>query len=309
MILNKILRLKQRVPKEHEENITIWLNALDNGLPPFPKPIAHNTRRIYLSSFVNHILKDLNQDLSNLLDVVELAIAKCRREQYSLKKDILCAAKSFAKYMIKKEKLDRKALDSLNEYKLKRTQKAHQPVVKLEDVEKLLDLIENRLIYKSEYNRKLDEIIIRTSFYTGMRISELVNLKIEDVHFNEKRISIINSKGGKSRVIGINNELQAHLQKYIEEVRPKSNSINTFLLSDGNELTLDRVEKRIKRVTKAAGLNGGLHQFRRGMITHFANKGVSVTHLQIVAGHSDFQTTMGYYHPDKEAILNQQVNW
>lgn len=309
MISNKILRLKQRVPKQHEENITIWTNAMENGLPPFPKPIAHNTIRIYLSSFVNHILKGLNQDLSNLLDVVELAIAKCRREQYSLKKDILCAAKSFAKYMIKKEKLDRKILDDLNEYKLKRIQKAHQPVVKLEEVEKLLDLIKNKLIYKSKYNRQLDGIIIRTSFYTGMRISELVNLKVEDIHFDEKRISIINSKGGKSRVIGINNELQPHLQKYINKVRPESKLSKAFLLSDGNELTLDRIEKRIKRVTKAAGLNGGLHQFRRGMITHYANKGVSVTHLQIVAGHSDFQTTMGYYHPDKEEILNKQVNW
>lgn len=82
-----------------------------------------------------------------------------------------------------------------------------------------------------------------------------------------------------------------------------------FLLPNGKPLSKDRLYRRITKLTKAIGLEGGCHQFRRGWVSANADKGVPIPHLQILAGHSNVQTTMAYYKPDLEKILESQVEW
>jgi site-specific recombinase XerC len=135
-----------------------------------------------------------------------------------------------------------------------------------------------------------------------------LSIIIGSLDLDKDRFKVVNSKGGKSRDIGINQDLRPYFDKYLD-LRPKSQNNNVFLLSDGRSLTVDRLEKRISKICKDAGFNTGLHQFRRGMITHYANKSVPITHLQRIAGHSSFSTTLGYCKPELEEILRRQVNW
>jgi integrase len=308
MLNNKITRLLSRVIEEHVWHMILWYLEMNSGGITYDKPYALNTIRIYLSVFIVHILKHLKSDLSNYVEAIEAAINSCSRDQFSTKKDILFAAKSHLKYLVRKKKINKSVLKEIDQIKLKRIQEPKQPVLSLENVKQIIEYIERKFYRQPEYNRQLDKVIIRFFFYTGVRVSELSNLTLECLHLDENRFKVVNSKGGKSRDIGINQDLRPYLDKYLD-LRPKSQSNNVFLLSDGRSLTVDRLEKRISKICKDAGFNTGLHQFRRGMITHYANKSVPIPHLQRIAGHSSFSTTLAYYKPDEEEILRRQVNW
>jgi integrase len=310
MLNNKITRLLSRVPEEHVWHINnLWYPAMNLGKIPYSKTYAPNSIRINLSAFNVHILKHLKSDLSNYVDAIDAAISNCSQKQYSLKKDIFFAAKSHLKYFVKKKKIDESVLKEIDEIKLDKNQNPKQPVLSLKDVKQLIEHTERKSYRQLEYyNRQLDQAIIWFLFYTGVRVSELSNLTLECLDLDKDRFKVVNSKGGKSRDIGINQDLRPYLDKYLD-LRPKSQSNNVFLLSDGRSLTVDRLEKRISKICKDAGFNTGLHQFRRGMITHYANKSVPIPHLQRIAGHSSFSTTLAYYKPDEEEILRRQVNW
>lgn len=308
MLNNKITRLLSRVIEEHVWHMILWYLEMNSGGITYDKPYALNTIRIYLSVFIVHILKHLKSDLSNYVEAIEAAIDSCSREQCSLRKDIFFAAKSHLKYCVKKKKIDESVLKEIDEIKLEKNKNPKQPVLSLKDVKRIIEYIERKFYRQPEYNRQLDQVIIWFLFYTGVRVSELSNLTLECLHLDKDRFKVVNSKGGKSRFVSINKDLRPYFDKYLD-LRPKSQSNNVFLLSDGRSLTVDRLEKRISKICKDAGFNTGLHQFRRGMITHYANKSVPITHLQRIAGHSSFSTTLAYYKPDEEEILRRQVNW
>ena len=308
MLNKKIKALLSRVPEEHVWHMNPWYSAMNSGGITYPEAYADNSIRLNLNAFTVHILKHLKSDLSNYVEAIEAAMNNCSREQFSTKKNILFAAKSHLKYFVKKKKIDESVLKEIDEIKLKRIQEPKQPVLRLEDVKRIIEYIERKFYRQPEYNRQLDKVIILFLLYTGVRVSELSNLTLECLDLVKGRFKVKNSKGGKSRDIGINQDLRPYLDKYLD-LRPKSQSNNVFLLSDGRSLTVDRLQKRISKICKDAGFNTGLHQFRRGMITHYADKGIPITHLQIVAGHSSFSTTLAYYKPDEEEILRRQVNW
>jgi integrase len=309
MLNNKITRLLSRVPEEHVWHINnLWYPAMNLGKIPYSKTYAPNSIRINLSAFNVHILKHLKSDLSNYVDAIDAAISNCSQKQYSLKKDIFFAAKSHLKYFVKKKKINKSVLKEIDQIKLQKNQNPKQPVLSLEDVKQIIEYIERKFYRQPEYNRQLDKVITWFLLYTGVRVSELSNLTLECLDLVKGRFKVKNSKGGKSRFISINKDLRPYLDKYLD-LRPKSQSNNVFLLSDGRSLTVDRLEKRISKICKDAGFNTGLHQFRRGMITHYADKGISIPKLQLVAGHSSPSTTHAYYKPDEEEILQGQVNW
>jgi integrase len=310
MLNKKIEGLLSRVPEEHVWHINnLWYPAMNSGGIPYPKAYALNSIRINLSAFYVHILKHLKSDLSNYVEAIETAMNNCSREQFSTKKDILFAAKSHLKYFVRKKKINKSVQKEIDEIKLQKNQNPKQPVLSLKDVKQIIEHIERKsYMQQPEYNRQLDQVIIWFLFYTGVRVSELSNLTLECLHLDKDRFKVINSKGGKSRFVSINKDLRPYFDKYLD-LRPKSQSNNVFLLSEGRSLTVDRLEKRISKICKNAGFNTGLHQFRRGMITHYANKSVPITHLQRIAGHSSFSTTLGYCKPELEEILRRQVNW
>ena len=147
------------------------------------------------------------------------------------------------------------------------------------------------------------------AFYSFLRAFEITQLELDDVDLAKNRILVREGKGTKDRYVGINHELKPPLLNYINNIRPKSKSSKLFLLPNGSEMSLDRLEKRIKYVFNKAGLKGLMHSFRRGGITHFANKNVPLSHLQIVAGHANIQTIMSYVNHKVETVIKEQQSW
>ncbi len=201
----------------------------------------------------------------------------------------------------------KEAYIKFKDLKIKRTVSRVIDTLSPEDLEKALEVNSNLL--SSEANKELNKIIMLFLFWTALRASELINLEITDIDLKADRILVRQGKGSKDRYVGINQELKPHLERYLNEIRPESKSLKAFLLADGREITLDRLEKRIKYIFKKAGLKGLLHSFRRGALTHYANRGVPLSHLQMIAGHANIQTTMSYVNHKVEDVIKAQVNW
>jgi integrase/recombinase XerD len=203
--------------------------------------------------------------------------------------------------------MHKNVLEQLKSIKLKRSKEPFRPVRRIEDLLKIIDI--SSQISKSQTSHELNQIILQSVFYTGLRISELISLKLEHVDLDHSRILVLHGKHGKSRWLGINRELKPNLERYISSVRPETNLPYLFVLPNGCKMSRDRLEKRIKSLSNRAGFPGGLHQWRRACLTYYAGKGVPVPHLKILAGHASIITTQSYIRPDVEEVIANQVNW
>jgi integrase len=201
----------------------------------------------------------------------------------------------------------KEAFIKFKDLKIKRTVSRVIDTLSLDDLNKALGTIET--LSSSRVNKETMKTLFIFAFYSALRASEIISLELDDIDLRANRLLVRQGKGSKDRFVGINQELKPHLERYLNEIRPESKSLKAFLLTDGREITLDRLEKRVKYIFKKAGLKGLLHSFRRGALTHYANRGVPLSHLQIIAGHSSINTTIGYINHRVEEVVNAQVNW
>jgi integrase len=201
----------------------------------------------------------------------------------------------------------KEAYIKFKDLKIKRTVSRVIDTLSLDDLNKALETIET--LSTSRANKEMMKALFIFAFYSALRASEIINLEITDIDLKADRLLVRQGKGNKDRYVGINQELKPHLERYLNEIRPESKSLKAFLLSDGREFSLDRLEKRVRYIFKKAGLKGLLHSFRRGALTHYANRGVPLSHLQIIAGHANIQTTMSYVNHRVEEVINAQINW
>ena len=113
--------------------------------------------------------------------------------------------------------MDSPLLASLREIKLKRHKDPSRPTRTKKDLDLLLNMNANR--NTTQASKDLNAILIKFAFYTACRVSEICDLKLENVFLDEGRIQIVHGKGGKTRWVGINKELKEDFRKYIYEQR------------------------------------------------------------------------------------------
>jgi integrase/recombinase XerD len=143
----------------------------------------------------------------------------------------------------------------------------------------------NKLLENAENYR--DKLIIKFLFYTGVRVSELVKIKKNDIIFEEGFVKVY-GKGGKERIVPIPKELLNELKDYINKI----NTENIFPLSSR------QVERIIKNVAKKAGINKKVtpHVLRHSLATTLLSKGVDIRYIQEILGHSSLNITQIYTH-------------
>ena len=128
---------------------------------------------------------------------------------------------------------------------------------------------------------------------TGLRISELVNLTLDDVDFDNGSLLIRKGKGGKQRVVRIGNRAQKMLWKYITIYR-KSESNHLFINRNGESLNLLGLKILIKRLGDKAKVKVHPHKLRHTFAISFLRAGGDVFSLQYLLGHSTLQMTQRY---------------
>ena len=172
-------------------------------------------------------------------------------------------------------------------YDIDRPKKSHTlpNVLHMEDVLKLLNSPDN-LKHKA---------ILWTIYSGGLRISELINLRIEDIRSKEKYIFIKASKGKKDRRTVLSENLLPLLRNYHREYKP---AYWLFEGMDGGQYSAGSIQKIFRKAVKDANINPWAtpHTLRHSFATHLVQQGVNLRYIQNLLGHSSPKTTEIYTH-------------
>ena len=152
-----------------------------------------------------------------------------------------------------------------------------------------------------------DTAMMELMYATGVRVSELISMKLNDVNW-QMGFCIVIGKGNKERVIPIGQRAQSCLQGYTEHVRIRllKGAINNtiFLNRSGQPLSRQGFWKIIKKYARKAGLQKKIypHTFRHSFATHLLEGGADLRSVQMMLGHSDISTTQIYTHVTRERL-------
>ena len=177
-------------------------------------------------------------------------------------------------------------------------QEKYLPISMSEDeVERLLSSPNSNLTIE-----RRDKAMIEILYATGMRISELVNLKLTDVDFNRSVLKVF-GKGSKERLVPYGEKAAEALDIYLRD-RKRSDSKNVFLSNRGSQITRGAFWQRIKIYIKRENLKSSIspHTLRHAFATHLLNRGADLRSVQILLGHSDLSTTQIYTHIAKQRL-------
>jgi integrase/recombinase XerD len=152
-----------------------------------------------------------------------------------------------------------------------------------------------------------DRAMLETLYATGLRVSELVGLKLTAVNLNDGVLRVT-GKGNKDRLVPLGEEAVQWLRRYISKARPllleKHLSDAVFVTARGDGMTRQAFWYLIKRRALAAGITRPLspHTLRHAFATHLLNHGADLRVVQMLLGHSDISTTQIYTHVARERM-------
>ncbi len=171
----------------------------------------------------------------------------------------------------------------------------------------------NNLLEQPDTKKQLglrDRALLETLYATGIRVSELINLKFTDLHEELKLVKVF-GKGSKERLIPISEVALSWIDSYKEKVRDplilkiSKNTDFIFLNSRGGSLTRQAVWQIIKHYCKMAGIQKNVtpHTLRHTFATHLLENGADLRVVQEILGHSDISTTQIYTNLSQKHIL------
>ena len=193
--------------------------------------------------------------------------------------------------------------DNISEYISRpKVRKSIPKVLSIEDVDKLLDI---RLETPLDYRNKA---MLELMYATGLRISELIALKVNDIDLLEGTV-IVMGKGSKERVIPVGDYAIDYLKKYLNErnklLREPTDYL--FLNNHGRPISRQGFFKILKALLREKGLNedASPHTLRHSFATHLINRGADLRSVQEMLGHSDITTTKIYTEVSDELVRKE----
>ncbi|MGH2665847.1 site-specific tyrosine recombinase XerD [Flavobacterium sp.] len=215
---------------------------------------------------------------------------------------IISGLKSFFNYLIFE---DYRADNPMELIETPRLGRKLPDTLSIEDIDRLIAAI-NLASNEGERNRAM----LETLYGCGLRVSELVSLKISDLFFAEGFIKIT-GKGNKQRFVPISSYTQKYIEIYKKEIRPhlpiqKGHEDTLFLNRRGRQLTRAMIFTIIKNLAVEIHLNKTIspHTFRHSFATHLLENGADLRSIQLMLGHESITTTEIYMHVDRKH-LNQ----
>lgn len=213
--------------------------------------------------------------------------------------------RTFFKYNIKNGKIKTNPMTLISNPK---KEKKLPKYLNYEEIEKLLNAIDTTK--KEGVQQKL---IIELLYSTGIRVSELINIKIKDIVVSERQIRIF-GKGSKERIVLFGQNAFEILKQYLLTYKNyfDGNIANNYLLinTKGKQLSTNKIELIVKDILKKSNLKIDIspHTLRHTFATHLLDSGADLKSVQELLGHENLKTTAIYTHVSNERLKHVYTN-
>lgn len=150
--------------------------------------------------------------------------------------------------------------------------------------------------------------MLKLCYGMGLRVSEIVGLKITDIDSKNMQVFIERAKGKKDRYANLPESILEQLRKYFKVYRPKK---YLFEGQFGGNYSARSAQKVFTDALKKAKINKviGIHGLRHSFATHLLENGTDVSFIQQLLGHNDIKTTLRYTHVSKKNLKNMKAHW
>lgn len=283
----------------------------------------------YQKNFSNYTVINYEEDLKKFNDfLVVKKIDDINKIDYNLIREYLSFLHNYKSSKQKKgyskKTISRyiSTLRSFFKYMLKKGIIKENPMILISNPK--LDKTLPKFLYNDELNQILnipdtndiigirDALILEMFYATGIRVSELSHLKIDDIDFNNKRIKV-HGKGNKERIVLYGERCSKLLDRYIKASRcklVKDNTLYLFLNKKGKRLDENNIRLIIKDILKKSGLNIKLtpHVLRHTFATDLLNNGADLRTVQELLGHENLKTTEIYTHITNDRLKQVYIN-
>jgi len=226
-------------------------------------------------------------------DIVDF-IQKLRDENYSTASicRFISTIKSLCKYLLVENRITEDPSENLQAPKRwERLPKA----ISIADVKTLLESGNPNNLSKPVVNR--DYVMFELLYSSGLRVSELISLRLEDISFDAGFLRVI-GKGSKERIVPLHMRALERLKRYVSLKRPeilrKKSSPYLFITRRGGPMTRQRFWQTMKKLGRRIGLDISPHTMRHSFATHLLEGGADLRSLQKLLGHADIATTQIY---------------
>ena len=243
--------------------------------------------------YINKEYKNITKD-----DVIKYIEYLAKKDNPKTVNRHIVSIKNYFKYM---EKIGSVKINPCEDITGLKTPKTMPHVLSEDDIDKLLDIkLEDAFDYR---NKAMLELM----YSSGLRISELLNLEVNDIDF-EMNIVRCFGKGSKERIVPLSDAATYALHEYIYTFRntlTKNKVTNIlFLNSRGDKLSRQGFFKLLKKLALEKGINKDLspHTLRHSFATHLINHGADLRSVQTMLGHENIKTTQIYTHVSNNYI-------
>ncbi|MEI9944546.1 MAG: site-specific tyrosine recombinase XerD [Chitinophagaceae bacterium] len=274
----------------------------DNSVDAYLRDIDKLTQYLLTDSSLKKpgdvTLKDLQYFLKWVTELGMTASSQAR---------IISGIKAFYKYCLLENISDNDPTTLLEAPKLKRTL---PDVLSFEEIENIISQID---LSKPEGGR--NKAILETMYSCGLRVSEVINLKISQLYLDVGFIRVI-GKGDKERLVPIGRSAKKYITIYKKDIRvhniPKPGSEDILFLNNrGTKLSRVMIFLIIKDLVKKTGIKKTVspHTFRHSFATHLVEGGADLRAVQEMLGHESITTTEIYTHLDREFLRKTLENF
>ena len=272
----------------------------------FEKKYSENTILNYkndLNDFIMYI-SELGYSKFNEIDyqVIRKYLTYLYDKKYTNKtiSRHISSLRSLFKYLLKESLIKNNPMTLVSNPKV---EKKLPKFVPYKELEQILNIFDSNSPIDSR-----NTLILELLYSTGIRVGELVNIRLKDIEFNKKEIKIL-GKGNKERIVLFGSRCSELIDKYLDSFYKKYNINNCeYLLLGvkGNKINDREVRKIVDEAVKRAGvkLNISPHVLRHTFATHMLNEGADLKSVQQLLGHESLSTTTIYTHVSNERLRN-----
>jgi len=276
------------------------------------KRLSPNSVEAYtrdLSDFLGFLEgKGLSVTSADSVNVSEYVIHLSKDKKFSdrsLARSI-SSLRGFFKFLLEDDYITSEMLEILEPVKLS---KALPTFLTIDEIERLFSVIDT-----STPPGQRDRTMLELFYSSGLRVSELIDLKIGNIH-RKDMILLVFGKGSKERAVPYSDDAAEYLHHYLDRMRHrliKQGDFNeyVFINNRGGKFSRQGIWKKLKQFAKAAGITKDVspHKLRHTFATHLLEGGADLRSVQMLLGHASINTTEIYTHVEQTAIKKEFDN-